>query len=577
LTTLSAQTATVTTARLTPELFAGQGARALGRSLVAALLVAAVLVGFGFRAAGLSAEGLSEDELNKLRAAEEYRVRGLTSTNGEHPMLMKALLTASVVAAETWNAGGVAQAHPRWQVPVEAALRFPGVLLGALTGLLIFLVVSELFGTTTALVAAALWAVDPAAVGFNRIAKEDGFYLFFFLLANVFWLRGQRAAEAGAARPERYYWAAAACFGAMLASKYLPHLFAISASYYWIFQGVKSTRWRLGKRKWLVFFAVMGAAFLVCNLTILLPGTWREMRIFAGEQRIGHDSYEYFGTLYRNQMTLWLRGSPWHFYYTFILFKLPPLVVAAFVAGLPLLLRKRLGDGRYFVIFWLFFWFFPFTLLGGKFTRYFTFALPVVLITAAIGVDWAARRLASLVAGHAGETSVRASYVQTFVALVFVAGSAVPSALSSPHYRLYTNSLGGGEARAGSYFPHDEFYDASTPEIALRVAQAAAPGARVASETPELLDYYLRRVGRDDLSSVSLSDRSAVQSLSAGDFVVAARGRRYFSNDALLRRLDESGTPAETFTLGRTPAARLFALDAATAAALRDVAARGGA
>ena len=30
------------------------------------------------------------------------------------------------------------------------------------------------------------------------------------------------------------------------------------------------------------------------------------------------------------------------------------------------------------------YWFVPFTVLGGKFTRYFTIALPVVLITAAI-------------------------------------------------------------------------------------------------------------------------------------------------------------------------------------------------
>ena len=50
-----------------------------------------------------------------------------------------------------------------------------------------------------ALLAAALWAFDPQAIGFNRIAKEDTFLLFFFLLANIFWLRGQRVAESESA------------------------------------------------------------------------------------------------------------------------------------------------------------------------------------------------------------------------------------------------------------------------------------------------------------------------------------------------------------------------------------------
>ncbi|MCA1612712.1 MAG: glycosyltransferase family 39 protein [Acidobacteria bacterium] len=560
---------TIITARLRPELFAGETAGALGRSLVAAALSLLLVAGFGLRAAGLGAEGLSEDELNKLGAVEEYRARGLTSKNGEHPLLMKALLTASVLAAEAWNSGGLARANPPLAVSVEAALRLPGALLGALTSLLIFLLVAEIFGPQIALVAAALWAFDPSAAGFNRIAKEDSFFVFFFLLANVFWLRGQRAAEGGRRKPEPYYWATAASFGAMLASKYLPHFFGISISYYWIFQGVASARWRLGKRKWLVFFAVMGAAFVLCNLTILLPGTWREMRTFAGERRIGHDSYEFMGALYRNQLTLWLRGVPWYFYYAFIAFKLPLAVVGSLAVGLPLILKRRLGDGRYFVIIWLFFWFLPFTVLGGKFTRYFTLALPAVLITAAVGVWWIARQAAGLFRGAAAQT-----YARAFVALGVVALSAYASAASMPHYRLYTNALGGGRAAAGGRFPHDEFYDASTPEIVAAVAARARRGALVASETPGLLDYYARRAGRDDLLHVSLSDAQAVRGLSAGDFVVVARGRRYFSNDALVNRLEAVAGPFAAFSLGGVPSARVFELDESAAASLVEAGAR---
>ncbi|MGH9900500.1 MAG: ArnT family glycosyltransferase [Pyrinomonadaceae bacterium] len=558
----------MTTARITPELFPGQLVRSSGRALVISALALIVLLGFGFRAFQLGAESLSEDELNKVRAVEEYRSRGLTSANGEHPLLMKALLTASVVAAERWNASGVAQARPELQVSVEGAARLPGAIFGALTSLLIFLVAAELFGVEVGLIAAALWAFGPAAIGFNRIAKEDTFLLFFFLLANVFWLRGQRVAEEGRDNPTPFYWAAAASFGAMMASKYVPHFLSISVSYYYIFQGVPATRWRMGKRRWLLFFAVMGLVFLVCNPTILLPGTWHEMRIFAGEKRIGHDSYEFMGELYRNQMTLWLNGSPWYFYYVFIGVKLPLPVVAAFLAGLPLLFTKRLGDGRFFLLFWAFFWFFPFTVLGGKFTRYFTFALPVVLMTAAIGIHAASQQLARLAASRFAAGDVKRSYLRAGMACAVVAFSAYASAGAAPHYRLYTNALGGGAERAGSYFPHDEFYDSSTRETVEAVAGSARAGARLASETPGLVSYYARRAGRDDLASVSLSDGEATGGLAEGDVVIVARGRRYFSNDKLVAELRAAARPAAEIRLGGVPSAEIFVLDEPALAAV---------
>src|SRR5215213_8290860 len=185
----------------------------------------------------------------------------------------------------------------------------------------------------------------------------------------------------------------------------------------------------------------MGVAFVVCNPTILLPGTWKEMLTFAGEKRIGHDAYEFLGQLYRNQMSLWLRGSPWYFYYVFMGVKLPFVVLAGCVAGLALLFRRRLGDGRYFLLFWLFFWFFPFTFLGGKFTRYFTFALPAVLMTSAVGLNYLAGLLARL-GSKRPSGAPRGAYARVCVGLV-VGLSVLASVKAAPHYRLYTNFIGG--------------------------------------------------------------------------------------------------------------------------------------
>ena len=377
---MSARAEAIVTAGLRPELFAGRGVLANSRTLIVAALIVLVVAGFGFRVTGLSAEGLSEDELNKLSAVADYRAHGLTGANGEHPMLMKALQAASIIAAEKWNS--FVADRPSEQISPETALRLPTVIAGTLTALLIYLIAAELFGAEVALIAAALWTFNPSAIAFARIAKEDTFLLFFFLLANVFWLRGQRVAESTDKSPNKYYWATAASYGAMVASKYVPHLFTVSICYYWMFQQLPETRWRLGKIKLLKFFAIMGVVFLVLSPTVLLPETWRQMGLFAGGQRVNHDGYEFMGQVYTQRFVDWLHGVPVYFYFVYTAVKLPVLTVIGFVIGLPLLFRRRLGDGRYFILFWLYLWSVAFSLPGGKFTRYYTTVLPAVLITA---------------------------------------------------------------------------------------------------------------------------------------------------------------------------------------------------
>ena len=566
---MAAKAEAIITAGLRPELFPQHGALLASKTLVIATLALLVLAGFGFRVAGLSAEGLSEDELNKLNAVTDYRQNGLTAANGEHPMLMKALQTGSLFLAEKWNGFSFA-ASRNLQVSPETALRIPGTLFGALTVVLIFLVAAELFGAEVALVAAALWAFCPQAIGFSRIAKEDTFLLFFFLLANIFWLRGQRVAESNSGkRPQPYYWAAAAACGAMLASKYLPSLLVVGLSYYWVFQELPETRWRLGKKRMLLFLLIMSVVFLLLNPTILLPATWREMGIFAGQKRIGHDGYEFMGSLYSHRMTDWLKGIPWYFYLVFIAVKLPVLTVAGFVIGLPLLFRRKLGDGRYFILFWLFVWVMSFMWAGGKFTRYFTVALPAVLITAAIGVQFVGRWLGKWLQAAFGANGIGV-YARSILAALVILVSLVATINATPHFRLYTNTFGGGITRAGFYFPHDEFYDASMRDAIFETANRARPGARVGSESPLLAAYYAERVNRKDLTCVSLSDPEGLGQLQEGDFIIDARGRRYFSNDALLSELRRTISPAFTVSLGGTRSADIYQIDAAVLQLLKN-------
>ena len=559
---MSARVEAIITAGLRPDLFSEQGVLSGSRTLIVAALLALVLVGFGFRLSGLSAEGLSEDELNKLYAVADYRAHGLTGANGEHPMLMKSLQTASIFLAEKWNNSSfVSTPASDLYIQPETALRLPGVIFGALTAILIYLLAAELFGAEVALIAAALWTFDPNAIGFNRIAKEDTFLLFFFLLANVFWLRGQRAAESRSDRsPLCYYLATGAAYGAMMASKYVPHLIGISISYYWIFQNLPETRWRLGKKKMLMFFGIMGVAFLILSPTILLRETWHQMGLFAGPKGMGHDGYEFMGRLYSHRWSDWLNGTPWYFYLAFTWVKLPLLTLAGLFVGMPLLFRRKLGDGRYFILFWFYMFFVAFSFVGGKFARYYTVALPAVLITAALGVQFFGRWLVSRVRPRLALGGFSA-YARSGVALVVVVGSVIASTLATPYFRLYLNRLGGGPANAGYYFPHDEFYDTSMREVMAEIGRRARPGAHVASESPSLAGYYTERANRPDLVSVSLSDPDALKEMHEGDFLVAARGRRYFSNDSLLTALHQSISPDFRIAAGNVPSVEVYRLD----------------
>lgn len=532
--------------------------------LVITLLSLITVIGFSARVMWLDSEGLSEDELNKLVAAQDYRAHGLSAQNSEHPMLMKMAITIALIATDKYN--GVVAPNPSssLHLSTETSLRFPNAIFGALAVVLVFFLVREMFGSAagdeTGLIAAALMAFDPSSIGFNRIVKEDTMFLFFFLLAGCFWLRSRRAAEQNERNSERYYWATAISMGAMIASKYLIHFLGVFPSFYYIFQEIPSTRWRLGHTRWLFFIVIMALAFLIFNPTILLPATWLKIRAFTAEQLIKHDSYEFIGTLFQNKMSLWLKGVPWYFYYVFIGVKIPVLILVAATFGVVRLLRRDAGDGRFFLFFWALFWFLPFTILGGKFTRYFTTGLPIISILASVGIRNIAHRLSVFFSGKFNVKLLKPA-IYSLTVSIFLLAPIVGIASSAPYYRLYTNIIGTSIESVGSYFPHDEFYDGRIREAASEVAKLAGDGVTVMSETPELFTHYAVAAGRYDLISRSLSDKSARARAQPGDFVIIAHGRRYFSNRSIIELLENSAAPISILYMGGVEAIRIYQLN----------------
>ena len=148
--------------------------------------------------------------------------------------------------------------------------------------------------------------------------------------------------------------------------------------------------------------------------------------------------------------------------------------------------------------------------------------------------------------------------------MIVIVASVINSVQAAPHFRLFTNSIGGGTEWAGYYFPHDEFYDASMRDVVSEIARRARPGARVASESPSLASYYAEREKRPDLINLSLSDPEAIKQLTPGDFIIIARGRRYFSNDMLTTTISNYTAPIAEFKLGLTPSANLYEVNGST-------------
>ena len=74
------------------------------------------------------------------------------------------------------------------------------------------------------------------------------------------------------------------------------------------------------------------------------------------------------------------------------------------------------------------------------------------------------------------------------------------------------------------------------------------------------------------MNVISLSDKSRTVNLSAGDFIVAAKGRRYFSNDAYLNFLENNVQPNAEIKINAIPSVKIYQLDESSAAQIINLA-----
>jgi hypothetical protein len=496
---------------------------------VIVMLAALVVLGFGLRLVDLSAIGFAEDETNKLEAVRLYE-RGDISPNAEHPMLMKSLIFASLRTARAWNSSTSSV-----KISAEAAVRFPNVLVGALTAVPLFLLTAAFFGRRTALIAAALWAFGVNAITYNRIAKEDTLLVFFMLYAFYFYLQAKLTSGFNPRAKKKYYVLSGAGFGLMLASKYFPHYFGLNMLYYYLVRVREPLPGEPRGKTPRIFYLMLAITFLVANPAVLLPQTWEYMSAYTSGQLLTHTGYLMGEHLYKNNMSATpFGGTPFYFYLLYLIIKVPLPVILALVTGLFVIARRPRLPGHAFLLLMFLLWIVPYSLMGAKWLRYTLSLLPFVYMIAAVGISSLMDWCASALGATRRQTLARA--VSTALLLFFIAWPAWTAYAAAPHYAAYTNVLGRG--RAAYYFPHDEFYDDGLREAIEFVCRDAPAGALIVGETPGVFRYYLETFNRTDLQSRVLSDaRFELAGAGRPGYFIIQSGRTYFENQEKMREV----------------------------------------
>lgn len=515
--------------------------------IVVGTLAICVVLGLGLRLSKLSAIGFAEDEMNKLYAIRAYE-QGDISANAEHPMMMKALMFASVKAASGWpNMTGRA-------VSDEFALRFPNAIVGALTAIPLFLLTAAYFDRWTGLLAAGFWAFGINAIILNRVGKEDTLLVFFMLFAFYFYVRAKQTSPHNVTARRRNSILSGVSFGLMLASKYFPHYFGLNALFHHKFHVRKPEPGEPSGKTPNIFYLVILLAFLLANPAVLLPQVWDYLNAYTGERLLVHTGYLFGDQLYKNNMSstpFW--GTPIYFYLLLMAIKIPLLVLGSFLVGFFVSLKRWRHVGHAFVLFMFLFWIVPYSLIGGKWLRYSLSLMPFVYMLAAVGVIALIGFVSKFLKASRG-TSALISVAAVFVFILIPGWTAYAN---SPHYALYMNALGAG--RAGYYFPHDEFYDDGLREAIKFVSDVAPQHSIIAHETPAVTRYYLERFSRPDLNSqvISGADFDPAK-LTAPGYIIVQRGRTYFENRKKIDHIRANFKKVYEVKIGEATAAEVF-------------------
>lgn len=266
----------------------------------------------------------------------------------------------------------------------EFSVRFPSVVLGVLLVAAVYAIGRRVFGVRTALLAAALVAVNPFLVWYSQEARM---YALAALLGTLTVLAFHRAVTVGGAR----HWAAMGIFAAAGLYTHLYSGFLLPALALWLLLNPSAL-----KKHWLAFGGTMGAVSVA--FVPLALATWR----FSGESTPGDPLHG-------------IGGRAWGLLRAFAIWRadVPPSIAqivlialaVAVILGSVVALRRRSG---WLIILLLTM---PFIIASGLMfrselaffgERYFIVMVPWLLLLAAAGVTrvlWGENRWRKIATG----------------------------------------------------------------------------------------------------------------------------------------------------------------------------------
>ncbi len=302
--------------------------------------------------------------------------------------------------------------------------------------------------------------------------------MFFAWLGYYFYVRAKKASVINVreyAEPyAKWYVAAGASFGLMLASKYFPHYLGLIFLFYFLPLNRKTYPPLCG-RDFMLLLGTCALVFLIANPVILAPGTINYMLHYVSEGTMTHHGYLMMGHFYFNDPAHLRGGMPFYFYVLLLAIKTQLPVLIMLGVGLVEVARRRSEAGASFLILMFLFWIVPFSLLSAKWLRWMLSWMPAVYIIAAIGLA----KIFSWTRGFVMEGRIPklVPALNALIILVFLVQPLWTAAKAGPFYSLYLNPLGLG--RSGYYFPHDEVADAGLRPTIFKICKEAALGSTI--------------------------------------------------------------------------------------------------
>ena len=443
--------------------------------LAALLLALLALQGIVF----IAESSQTSDEAAHLSAGYSYLTRLDFRLNPEHPPLIKELAALPLLPlgldfpegalwqmAEEWNIGRIFVHENR--LPNDTILflgRLPVLALSVLLGWVLFRVGRRFFGAAGALLALALWALDPNVVTHSGLVTTDlGIALFIFLAA--------LALHAWIERPTRrglvlLGLATGAAFAAKYTAFWLPPILAGVAVSALLHDPGPAAIWRRPRwRRLLTLIAaaapVIGIAFLVlalCYGFVGLPAYLQGLDRTLHHSAVGHRAY----LLGEISDTGW-----WSYFPLAFLWKTPPgtlLILAAAVVAAVLGARRAARDEVFLLV--------PIGITLALVTvwkvniglRHILVVYPFLFLAA--GRLLVPRRAGDASDGRPADGRARIPAWAAVVAGAGLAWNAVEAARIAPCHLAYFNLIAGGPAEGHRYLL-DSNYDWGQASKALK-------------------------------------------------------------------------------------------------------------